>query len=137
MVNKTIENDASVEAFLNKVEDESKRQEAIQLLALMQEAADLPAKMWGTSIVGFGSYHYKYATGREGDWMSVGFSPRKANISVYLSDNVELYREFLDKLGKHKLGKGCVYITKLSDINTEVLQEMVKSAVTKRNPNEA
>jgi hypothetical protein len=130
--NKTIQNDASVQTFLQAVEDEKKRDDAFKILALMEEVTGQPAKMWGASIVGFGSHHYKYESGREGDWMSVGFSPRKANITLYFSSDMESRAELLSKLGKHKTGKGCVYINKLSDVNTDVLKQLIKETVDKK-----
>ncbi|HEY0610306.1 MAG TPA: DUF1801 domain-containing protein [Chitinophaga sp.] len=119
---KTLPTENSVEAFLDTIPDESKRRDCHTALKLMREATGYPAKMWGPSIVGFGSYHYKYESGHEGDAPLSGFSPRKEAITFYLVlDNEEL----LQKLGKHKTGKGCLYIKKLEDVDTSVLKELV------------
>ncbi|MFK7973006.1 MAG: DUF1801 domain-containing protein [Bacteroidia bacterium] len=122
---KTKLNDGSVNDFLSSVEDEKKRADAFSLYAMMEKATGEPGKMWGDSIVGFGSYHYKYASGKEGDWMLTGFSPRKQNISVYFMDGFDKYEEPLGRLGKHKTSKACLYIKRLSDIDEAVLEEMV------------
>jgi len=120
---KTKENDADVLAFLDSIENPIRKQDGLVMLEMMQRATGLPAKMWGASIIGFGSYHYKYASGREGDAPRVGFSPRKANIAVYtLFDD---FAEILLRLGKHKTSKACLYINKLADIDLAVLEELV------------
>jgi hypothetical protein len=126
--NKTTETESSVIDFINTtVEDETKRNDAFELIKIMQQQTGFEAKMWGPSIIGFGSYHYKYASGHEGDAPLAGFSPRKAAISLYLSlpDNKE---ELLSKFGKHKAAKGCVYIKKLADIDVEILKKMVSGS---------
>ena len=110
---KTKLNDGSVEDFLNAVEDEQKRVDAFALLKMMEEISGEQAKMWGAAIVGFGTYHYVYASGREGDWMLTGFSPRKANISLYLMAGFDEFGDELQALGKHKSSKGCLYVKKL------------------------
>ncbi|MCF6306023.1 MAG: DUF1801 domain-containing protein [Rhodobacteraceae bacterium] len=121
---KTKENDGDVLAFLNRLENPTRKQDAMVVLEMMQRATGLPAKMWGPSIIGFGSYHYKYASGREGDAARVGFSPRKANIVIYsLFDD---FGDILVRLGKHKTSKACLYINKLADINLEALEELVR-----------
>jgi len=125
---KTKQNDGDVKAFLESVEDEKKRAEGFVLLKLFIKATNEEARMWGKSIVGFGSYHYKYASGREGDWMATGFSPRKQNISLYIMDGFENHQEILDRLGKHKLGKGCLYIKKLEDVDLEILEGLIKKS---------
>jgi hypothetical protein len=125
---KTKLNDDSVEEFLNTVEDEQKRKDSFTLLNMMEEITGEPAKMWGDAIVGFGSYHYVYASGREGDWMLTGFSPRKANISVYLMAGFDKFGDELNALGKHKSSKGCLYVKKLSDIDEKVLRKMIKKS---------
>ena len=122
---KTKLNDSDVEEFLNAVEDEQKRADSFELLKIMQEISGKPAKMWGTNIVGFGTYHYVYASGREGDWMLSGFSPRKSSISVYLMAGFEQLSDELASLGKHKVGKGCLYIKRLSDIDEKHLRKMI------------
>ena len=126
---KTKKNDASVEDFINTVEHEGKREDAFQILALMKTITKEEPKMWGNSIIGFGDEHYKYASGREGDWFKCGFSPRKANISFYLMGcDISQANDLLEKLGKHKTGKGCLYINKLADIDINVLEKLIKKA---------
>ena len=126
---KTTRNDDSVEEFLNSVEHEQKRKDAFAILDLMKEVTGDEPQMWGSSIVGFGSYHFKYASGREGDWMAVGFSPRKQNLTLYIMPGFEHYDELLGKLGKHKIGKSCLYINKLADVDQDVLRELVAHSV--------
>ena len=123
---KTKLNDASVEAFLNSVENEKRRTDSFAVLEMMQEITGEPPKMWGASIIGFGSYHYKYASGREGDWMRVGFSPRKQNLSLYLTNGFSNKEELISGLGKFKTGKGCLYINKLEDVDLDVLKELIQ-----------
>ncbi|MDW8851739.1 DUF1801 domain-containing protein [Flavobacterium sp. MMLR14_040] len=126
--NKTTETESSVIDFINTtVEDETKRNDAFELIKIMQQQTGFEAKMWGPGIIGFGSYHYKYDSGHEGDAPLAGFSPRKAAISLYLylPDNKE---ELLSKFGKHKAAKGCVYIKKLADIDVEILKKMVSGS---------
>jgi hypothetical protein len=125
---KTKPNDASVEEFLNSVEDEKKRKDAFEILNLMKAATGDEPKMWGGSMIGFGDYHYKYASGREGDWFKTGFSPRKQNLTLYMMCDISKLQGYLDKLGKHKIGKGCLYIKKLEDVNIDVLKEMIEAA---------
>ena len=126
---KTRETDADVDAFLDTVEPETKRAEAREIVAMLQEATGEPPRMWGKSIVGFGHYHYVYASGREGDWMRIGFSPRKARHVLYLIDGYDEREALLDRLGKHKLGKSCLYINKLDDIDRAVLRELVDASL--------
>ena len=124
--NKTTETESSVVDFINAfVEDESKRNDAFELIKIIQEVTLFEPKMWGPSIIGFGSYHYKYASGHEGDAPLVGFSPRKFAISLYIYIVPENRDELLSKLGKHKPSKGCIYIKKLADIDIEVLKNMI------------
>ena len=128
--NKTTETETSVIDFINTfVEDEAKRNDAFELVKIMQNVTGFEPKMWGPSIIGFGSYHYKYASGHEGDAPLAGFSPRKAAISLYVYLSDENREELLSKLGKHKPAKGCIYVKKLSDINVEILKEMVSTSV--------
>lgn len=122
---KTQRNAQSVEAFLEKVLDEQRRVDSFALLKMMKEITGREAEMWGDSIVGFGHVHYKYESGREGDWFAVGFSPRKQNLTLYMMMGFSRFEELLGKLGKHKTGKSCLYIQKLSDINQDVLREMI------------
>lgn len=122
---KTQRNAQSVAAFLEKVLDEQRRVDSFALLKMMKEITGREAEMWGDSIVGFGHVHYKYESGREGDWFAVGFSPRKQNLTLYMTMGFSRFEELLGKLGKHKTGKSCLYIQKLSDINQDVLREMI------------
>jgi hypothetical protein len=126
---KTQKNDASVTAFLNSIEDEKKRQDSFTILELMKDVTGSDPVMWGTSIIGFGHYHYKYASGRENDWMLTGFSPRKQNITLYIMSGFDQYDDLLGKLGKHSTGKSCLYIKKLEHIDLDVLRELVKHSV--------
>ena len=126
---KTQKNDASVEGFLNRVENDKRREDSFAVLDLMEKiTGDRPA-MWGASIVGFGSYHYKYASGREGDMPLVSFSPRKQSMTLYIMDGFNNYNALLGKLGKYKTGKVCLYINKLEDVDQDVLGELVKQSV--------
>ena len=134
---KTKENDASVIDFIEQVENSRRRADAYTLLDFYSKQTGLPAKMWGSSIIGFGSYHYKYPTGHEGDAMLVGFSPRKAAISLYLAPYLVESEKLLDDFGKYKLGKGCVYINKVADIDLDVLAKLIEKSIkflTKQYP---
>ena len=126
---KTKLNDASVEDFIDSIAEEGKRRDARTVLELMQQVTGQEPKMWGDSIVGFGSYHYKYASGREGDWFLTGFSPRKQNLTLYIMPGFDRYASLMDKLGKHSTGKSCLYIKKLEAIDTDVLRELVRLSV--------
>lgn len=126
---KTKQNDNSVIEFIENVESPKKREDAYQLLDIFTGASGYEAKMWGPSIIGFGSYHYKYASGHEGDAPLVGFSPRKAKISLYLSACDPAKESLLQELGKHTTGKSCVYINKLADIDVAVLEKLIKSSI--------
>ncbi|MCQ6276217.1 DUF1801 domain-containing protein [Bacillus sp. V3B] len=126
---KTKETDNSVIEFIEKVESPKKREGAYQLLDLFTETTGYQAKMWGSSIIGFGSYHYKYESGHEGDAPLVGFSPRKAKISLYFATGEWKREEWLKDFGKHTAGKGCVYINKVEDIDVEVLKELINESV--------
>ena len=126
---KTKLNDQSVEAFINRQPDEQTRADCLTLVKLMSQATKAEPKMWGSSIVGFGSYHYHYASGREGDWMLVGFSPRKQNLTLYLMTGFEAYDALLQKLGKHSVGKSCLYIKRLSDIHQPTLKKLIQQSV--------
>ena len=126
---KTKVNDTSVEGFLNSVTDEQKREDCFEILRLMEQVTKEEPKMWGSSIVGFGSYHYKGASGREGDWLLTGFSPRKENLTLYIMGGFDLHQDLLKKLGKHKTSGGCLYIKKLDDVDKEVLKELVAESV--------
>lgn len=115
--------------FLKGIEDDQKRQDCLELLSLMETITGKKPKMWGTSIIGFGSYHYKYASGREGDYFVTGFSPRKQNLSIYIMPGFDRYEAEMSKLGKYKTGKSCLYIKTLDDIDRELLQELVSKSV--------
>jgi hypothetical protein len=132
--NKTAATENNVLDFINTfVTDETKRNDAFELIRITQKATGFEPKMWGPSIIGFGSYHYKYESGHEGDAPLAGFSPRKAEISLYVYLTPEDREELLSKLGKHKAAKGCIYIKKLSDIDTEILQKMILLSVRNLN----
>ena len=128
---KTKQTKASVEKFLNSVKDEKKREDSFKILELMKKITKEEPKMWGPSIIGFGNYHYKYASGREGDWFLTGFSPRKQNLTLYIMSYLKKHKDLLKKLGKHKTGKGCLYINKLDDVDMNVLKELITASVKK------
>ena len=126
---KTKETDNNVIEFIEQVDQPKKREDAYQLLDIFTETTGYQAKMWGPSIIGFGSYHYKYASGHEGDAPLVGFSPRKAKISLYFAPGETKREQLLKEFGKHTTGKACVYINKVTDIDVEVLKELIKESV--------
>lgn len=123
---KTKPTDNNVPVFIDKIENDKKRADSQKILELMQEVTGEEPVMWGDSIIGFGSYHYKYASGREGDWFLTGFSPRKQNLTLYIMSGFERYDALLARLGKHTTGKSCLYIKKIEDIDLHVLRELVK-----------
>lgn len=126
---KTKETSASVEDFINSVKDETKRKDSLTILNLMQKASKEKPKMWGSSMIGFGNKIYKSpATGREVEWFKLGFSPRKANISLHLVIDIKKYAAELKKLGKHKTGVGCLYINKLDDVDVKILEKLITEA---------
>jgi hypothetical protein len=126
--NKTQKTDNSVDAFVNQVADPQKRADTQTVIALMQKATKQPPKLWGTAIIGFGDAHYVYDTGREGDWFWIGLSPRAANLTLYAIGGWPRYEALLAKLGKHSLGKGCLYIKRLSDVDPKVLKQLIEAA---------
>lgn len=126
---KTRPTDASVEDFLSAIEHPVRRADGFELLEMMKELTNEEPIMWGPSIVGFGSYHYKYESGREGDMPLTGFSPRKQSLTVYIMSGFEEYEELLGKLGKHKIGKSCLYINKLADVSKDVLKKIIKKSL--------
>ncbi|MDY0395048.1 DUF1801 domain-containing protein [Virgibacillus halophilus] len=126
---KTKETDSSVIAFIESVDNQGKREDAYTLLDIFAETTGYEAKMWGTSIIGFGKYHYKYASGHEGDAPLVGFSPRKAKISLYFATGDPQREKLLKDFGKHTTGKSCVYINKVADIQVDVLKSFIKESV--------
>ena len=126
---KTKMTSASAAKFIAGIEDEQMRRECQTLNKLLRRITEKPPKMWGESIVGYGSYHYKYASGREGDWFIAGFSPRKQNLTIYVMAGFSQHKKLLDKLGKHKLGKCCLYLKRLDDLDPEVLEELLTCSV--------
>ncbi|WP_338469457.1 DUF1801 domain-containing protein [Niallia sp. XMNu-256] len=126
---KTKESDHSVIEFIESVDNPKKREDAYKLLDIFVETTGYPAKMWGTSIIGFGSYHYKYDSGHEGDAPLVGFSPRKAKHSLYFATGETEREELLKEFGKHTTGKACVYINKVADIDTDVLKKLIQASI--------
>ena len=129
-VNKTTETDASVEEFINAVDNEQKRKDSWDLLALMENITGSKAKMWGSSLVGFGQYHYKYESGREGDFFITGFSPRKTALTVYVMPGFDGYKEQLARLGPYKTGKSCLYLKNLEVVDRTVLEEIITDSVS-------
>ena len=127
--NKTQPTQTSVAAFLNGIDDKEKRRDCKKIAAMMRAATGNRAKMWGASIVGFGRYHYKYASGREGDFMITGFSPRAQSLTVYIMPGFKQFESLMKKLGKYKAGKSCLYIKRLSDVDESVLQRLVEGSV--------
>ncbi len=125
---KTKVNDASVEDFLQSVDNDQRREDAFKVDAIMQEVMGEKGKMWGKSIVGYGTYTYTYASGRTGDWMLSGFSPRKNATTIYIMAGFEEYDGLMEKLGKFKTGKSCLYVKKMDDIDTDVLKELIKKS---------
>lgn len=115
--------------FLKGIEDDQKRTDCLELLALMEAITGKKPKMWGTSIIGFGNYHYKYASGREGDYFVTGFSPRKQNLTIYIMPGFTPYEAVMSKIGKYKTGKSCLYIKKLDDIDRDLLRELISQSV--------
>jgi hypothetical protein len=130
--NKTRATEASVTEYLSAIGDDARRKDCEALAALMSTATGEPPRMWGAGIVGFGSYHYKYESGREGDSCLVGFSSRKGDISIYLSSETPGLEGLLEKLGRHKMGKGCLYIRTMNDVDTAVLAQLVAGTAAER-----
>ena len=126
---KTKASDASVTDFLSNVDNEQKRKDCSEIVRIMEQITKEEPKMWGPSIVGFGSYHYKYESGREGDSPIMGFSPRKQNITLYILSDFERHQGLMKKLGKHSTGKACLYIKRLSDVNVDVLKELMTESL--------
>lgn len=127
---KTKQNSSSVEDFINSIKDEQKRNDSFAILEMMKKATGVAPKMWGSSIIGFGNKIYKSPTsGREVEWLIIGFSPRKANLSLYLTINIKQHADALKKLGKHKTGVGCLYINKLEEVDVKVLKGIIKASL--------
>jgi hypothetical protein len=134
---KTKATEASVSEFVSKIADEQKRNDSEQILQMMEKITGEQPKIWGNSMIGFGQVRYKSpATGREVDWFKIGFSPRKANLSLYLIVNMQKHAQLLEKLGKHKTGVGCLYINKLADVDMKVLEELIEAAASYQQVNE-
>ena len=133
--NKTKETAASVESYLLAIADEARRADCRVLIEMMSKATKAPAKMWGTGIVGFGSYHYKYESGHEGDSCILGFASRKGDLSLYLVAGFPGSEALFEKLGKHKRGKACTYVKRLSDIDLKVLEKILAGSVAERKRN--
>ena len=125
---KTRPTDESVQSFLDGVENPKRKEDSFRILELMKEVTGEEPRMWGDSIIGFGSYRYKYKSGREAEWMLTGFSPRKQNLTLYIMSGFDDYDELLGQLGKHKTGKSCLYINKIEDVDQEVLKKLVKQS---------
>lgn len=127
--NKTRPTDADVTGFLTSVENETRRRDGLALDALFRRVTGWTPRMWGPTMVGYGQYHYRYATGREGDFLATGFSPRKANLSIYIMPGYRDYGAILERLGKHKTGKSCLYINKLADVDAGVLEDLIRAGL--------
>ena len=127
---KTQRNDASVEDYLNALEDPRKREDCLVLLQMMREVTSEEPAMWGGSIVGFGSYRYRYNSGRRGEWFITGFAPRRRDLTVYIMPGFDRYQDLMQRLGKHKTGVSCLYLTRLANIDLETLRELVTRSVT-------
>ncbi|HEY5806050.1 MAG TPA: DUF1801 domain-containing protein [Candidatus Saccharimonadales bacterium] len=134
---KTKKQNSGVDEFLASIPDDGVRQDCRELTDLMRKITGDPGDMWGTSIVGFGEYHYKYASGRENDWFRMGFSPRKQNLTIYIMSGYEDKEDLLAKLGPHSLGKSCLYIKRLADIDMKVLADLLRQAHQTKNYGEA
>ena len=126
---KTRRNDASVTAYLKRIEDKRKRADAKKIAAMMRKATGESPRMWGSSIVGYGTYHYRYESGREGDWMITGFSARKQSLALYIMTGFRAFTALMNRLGDHKTGKSCLYIKRLDDVDTKVLQIIIERSV--------
>jgi hypothetical protein len=126
---KTKETTESVSAFIDKIADQTRREDCLAVIDIMRAVTKEEPRMWGSSIVGFGRYHYKYESGREGDWMITGFSPRKGDLTLYLMGGFDKVPDLMQRLGKYKTGKGCLYIKKLADVDVDVLRKLVTKSV--------
>ena len=131
---KTKQTNASVNAFLNAISDEQRRADAIAVAKMMAAATKTKPKMWGTSIVGFGTQHYKYASGREGDWFRTGFAPRKDQLTIYITSSFQQYPDLMKKLGRYKTGLACLHIRKLSDVDQKVLNQLIVRSLKRPLP---
>jgi len=127
--NKTRETDASVEDYLDQLENPQSRQDCYALIDMMQDITGKPPKMWGDSMVGFGNYHYKYNSGHEGDYFLTGFAPRKRELTIYIVQGFSAYPDLMEKIGKHRKGKSCLYVKHLDQLDQEVLKELISNSV--------
>lgn len=127
--NKTKETQADVAGFITSKTEGQKREDSFRLVEILEKITGFPAKMWGPTIIGFGSYHYRYASGHEGDAPLAGFSPRKDSLALYFSPEFENKEELLAKFGKHKAAKACIYVKKLADIDLDVFEEMTRNSI--------
>lgn len=135
--NKTLGTDASVDDFLSTITPEKKQLDSQALDALFRRVTGWNPVMWGPSMIGYGSYHYRYESGREGDFLATGFAPRKANLSIHIMPGYQDYSAILNRIGKHKIGKSCVYLNKLADVDMNVLEELIRTGLddlTKKYP---
>ncbi len=130
---KTKKNKASVTDFLNTIDNPKRKEDALLVLDWMTEISGFKPVMWGTNIIGFGSYHYVYASGREGDWPKLGFSPRKQSLSIYIMPGFDRFKELMDKLGKFTTGKSCLYVKKIEDVDQDVLKELIRESIAYMN----
>lgn len=126
---KTKENDGDVETFLARIEDERRRRDSLALVAIMKDVTGEPPRIWGGSMVGFGHYHYKYESGREGDWFLTGFSPRKQALTLYIMSGFLRFDELMAGLGKFKTGKSCLYVKRLDDLDEQVLRQLIAESI--------
>lgn len=131
---KTKKTRESVKDFIDAIPDEQRRKDCRTLVKMMKDATGAQPRMWGPSIVGFGDYHYRYESGREGDWFVAGFSPRKQDLTLYLMSGFEGRQSLMEKLGKHKTGKACLYIKRLSDVDLGVLEKLIHTSVRSGRP---
>ena len=120
---------SSVTAYIKSIKDYKRRKDCIAVMAMMRQITGKPPKMWGTSIVGYGNYHYKYKSGREGDWFITGFAPRKQNLTIYIMPGFSKYSNIMKNLGKYKLGVSCLYIKSLADVDEKLLAELIEKSV--------
>lgn len=125
---KTRKNDADVAAFLEGIANEKRREDCRAVVAMMADVTGEPPAMWGDSIIGFGSYRYRYPTGREGDWMATGVAPRKQSLTVYIQTGFHRHAELMERLGRHTTGKSCLYIKRLEDVDVDVLRELIRDS---------
>lgn len=127
---KTKPTTSSVSAFLNSIQDDQRRKDCLEVARIMKRVTGTAPRMWGSTIVGFGQYHYKYASGREGDWFLAGFSPRKGDLTLYITSGFDGHDDLMRKLGRHKTGRSCLYIKQLDDVDRKVLMALIERSVS-------